>query len=545
LLNKAYKYGLSYKFEKMTEIRWIEEIVKAIEELGGEANYPEIYGWFEKNTERELPPSWKAIIRRNIEENSSDSTAFLGKNNLFYSVGGLGSGKWGLKKKSISKRYWLEISAKSTRRNDDFPEYSFGKVLWSPQGGRWSNMLNVSPGDIILHLNKDSKEIEGISLAKDNVDDSFYCLKGTQWGGEKGDVPGYLIRLKGLKTLNPGIQVYQDLLSKKSYEPILNQVLSENSNLFYNINLNLQQGRYLTRLPEKIVELINNSYKGKSGENLPYFLEDSSFDEDMKMIKKIYGISKKMRKFKENPDLLIDEINNLDEKDIKEANNYYLSRTGKKINEVRLNILNILKSREIEKKEIEKIKKDVNKKYSTNILANWGNFGILYYIFYHKYKAEINEFLEKFSNRIITDLNIQEFTKKHIVGFDGAQNQGAEQIWMAIYNKIHDNQRTAKQLYFSIGGGFFREGITCGLYKHGGQKDRIVKIDVENYNYNSILEIYRRFIDEIKNDGIKGNMASKVITLLESKKQIILYGPPGTGKTYKTKKYAVELIENE
>jgi len=38
---------------------------------------------------------------------------------------------------------------------------------------------------------------------------------------------------------------------------------------------------------------------------------------------------------------------------------------------------------------------------------------------------------------------------------------------------------------------------------------------------------------------------SKVITLLESKKQIILYGPPGTGKTYKTKKYAVELIENE
>jgi len=31
-------------------------------------------------------------------------------------------------------RYWLEITAKSTRRNEEFPKYAFGKVLWSPEG---------------------------------------------------------------------------------------------------------------------------------------------------------------------------------------------------------------------------------------------------------------------------------------------------------------------------------------------------------------------------------------------------------------------------
>jgi len=34
-----------------------------------------------------------------------------------------------------------------------------------------------------------------------------------------------------------------------------------------------------------------------------------------------------------------------------------------------------------------------------------------------------------------------------------------------------------------------------------------------------------------------------LMSLLESKKQIILYGPPGTGKTYKTKEIAMKLIK--
>src|SRR4051812_11026984 len=45
-----------------------------------------------------LPESWQAIIRRTIEQASSDSAAFRpGAADTFYSVHGLGRGVWGLR----------------------------------------------------------------------------------------------------------------------------------------------------------------------------------------------------------------------------------------------------------------------------------------------------------------------------------------------------------------------------------------------------------------------------------------------------------------
>ena len=77
---------------------WIDEIIKAYEEFGGIAPYSEVYNYIEKNTSRSLPPSWKAIIRKIVEDHSSDSKNFKGKD-LFYSVDGLGNGVWGLSSK--------------------------------------------------------------------------------------------------------------------------------------------------------------------------------------------------------------------------------------------------------------------------------------------------------------------------------------------------------------------------------------------------------------------------------------------------------------
>lgn len=76
---------------------WLEEVVNALKALGGIATYPEIYGYIKTHTDRQLPPSWKAIVRATIERNSSGSEAFEGKNDLFYSVEGIGKGVWGLR----------------------------------------------------------------------------------------------------------------------------------------------------------------------------------------------------------------------------------------------------------------------------------------------------------------------------------------------------------------------------------------------------------------------------------------------------------------
>ena len=58
---------------------WIDEIIKAYEHLGGIAPYSEIYNFIKKNTSRDLPSSWKAIIRKIVEDYSSDSENFKGK----------------------------------------------------------------------------------------------------------------------------------------------------------------------------------------------------------------------------------------------------------------------------------------------------------------------------------------------------------------------------------------------------------------------------------------------------------------------------------
>ena len=75
---------------------WKEDIVKALENLGGKAHLSEIYKEVEKIRPLELNNTWDRTIRRELETNSSDSEVFDGED-LFYSVEGIGKGVWGLR----------------------------------------------------------------------------------------------------------------------------------------------------------------------------------------------------------------------------------------------------------------------------------------------------------------------------------------------------------------------------------------------------------------------------------------------------------------
>lgn len=75
----------------------LEIIVLAIRNLGGKATYSQIYEEFERISGIILTQSRKAGIRKNIEDHSSDSMNYKGKEDLFYSVYGLGNGTWGLR----------------------------------------------------------------------------------------------------------------------------------------------------------------------------------------------------------------------------------------------------------------------------------------------------------------------------------------------------------------------------------------------------------------------------------------------------------------
>lgn len=75
----------------------LEYIVQAMKNLGGKAAYSQLYEEYENVSGIILTPGKKAGIRKNIEDHSSDSMNYKGKEDLFYSVYGVGNGTWGLR----------------------------------------------------------------------------------------------------------------------------------------------------------------------------------------------------------------------------------------------------------------------------------------------------------------------------------------------------------------------------------------------------------------------------------------------------------------
>jgi hypothetical protein len=74
---------------------WLEDIVRALKMLGGEAHLSSIYESVRNIRPRPHPQSLEAIVRGTIEDHSEDSAKFKGSA-VFRSVHGLGAGYWAL-----------------------------------------------------------------------------------------------------------------------------------------------------------------------------------------------------------------------------------------------------------------------------------------------------------------------------------------------------------------------------------------------------------------------------------------------------------------
>lgn len=87
---------------------WREVVVSALEKLGGQGSLDEIYSHVQISTNRAMPPTWKAIIRRELEYNSRDSKSYKHRFDLFYSVSGIGNGIWGLRSSLASTPHAID-----------------------------------------------------------------------------------------------------------------------------------------------------------------------------------------------------------------------------------------------------------------------------------------------------------------------------------------------------------------------------------------------------------------------------------------------------
>jgi hypothetical protein len=79
---------------------WWQSVEDALKNLNGSARLETIYEEVRRvraNSGDTLPPSLEAVVRKELEYNSSDSSNWHQARNLFYSVDGIGNGHWGLR----------------------------------------------------------------------------------------------------------------------------------------------------------------------------------------------------------------------------------------------------------------------------------------------------------------------------------------------------------------------------------------------------------------------------------------------------------------
>ncbi|MCK9470583.1 MAG: AAA family ATPase [Bacilli bacterium] len=164
-------------------------------------------------------------------------------------------------------RIWIEKTIVKNRRDRNEGELRFGNMLWSPQVDKvgkdiYKNMREVNTDDIIIHLT-DNNAFTAVSKAATNTI-SEVVNENTAWDGKV-----YKIKLKGFTSISP---LPRNRVLKNSNRRKLEEI-SAKGEVFYNKNLDLRQGAYLTPCSPELFYLINDEYKLMFNKDLPYFNE--------------------------------------------------------------------------------------------------------------------------------------------------------------------------------------------------------------------------------------------------------------------------------
>lgn len=172
------------------------------------------------------------------------------------------------------RQYWIEKSLVKDRPDRLSGPNSLGLALWSPQQSDsgsdiYAAMREVLPGDIILHFT-DNSAFTGVSIAESKADDQFIGVEGTAWAGK----PSFRIKLKDFQLLNPKID--RKLLLNDEFKIELLQELKNHKKLFYNKDLDLNQGAYLTKAPQFLIDILDKIYIQINGGILPYSTSNTS-----------------------------------------------------------------------------------------------------------------------------------------------------------------------------------------------------------------------------------------------------------------------------
>ena len=116
---------------------WKSDTIKALKNLGGIAHRSEILEEIKKIRPDNLNSTWEQTVQRELESHSSDSKAFLNKEDLFYMVEGKGKGVWGLRENSDKFKFGHIDGVKIGQIFPDRKSLSKAGVHGPPMSGIW------------------------------------------------------------------------------------------------------------------------------------------------------------------------------------------------------------------------------------------------------------------------------------------------------------------------------------------------------------------------------------------------------------------------
>lgn len=79
---------------------WSDDVLEAMENIAGPASYDQIYRQVKEvrlGSGRSWPENAEAIVRREIQQASSDAVSWKGQKDNYFSVAGLGQGIWSIR----------------------------------------------------------------------------------------------------------------------------------------------------------------------------------------------------------------------------------------------------------------------------------------------------------------------------------------------------------------------------------------------------------------------------------------------------------------
>lgn len=100
---------------------WVQDIVQAMTNLGGSARYKDLYDEVYRIRGGQVPKSFVNVVRRTIQNHSSDSDGFRGVN-LFYSVEGIGEGHWGLREQIRHTSTTIDLADPDEQDDEERPQ---------------------------------------------------------------------------------------------------------------------------------------------------------------------------------------------------------------------------------------------------------------------------------------------------------------------------------------------------------------------------------------------------------------------------------------